>query len=90
MGRILDYIAKETQGKCFASFKCCYDHSNQLNIEYEQNEDSYINMKDYAEDNHSPKSRDMSCLFLKKVDSIFTLKINISISVRNQLTLLAA
>ena len=31
-----------------------------------------------------------SCLFLKKVDSIFTLKINISISVRNQLTLLAA
>ena len=30
------------------------------------------------------------CLFLKKVDSIFTLKINISISVRNQLTLLAA
>lgn len=31
-----------------------------------------------------------SCLFLKKVDSILTLKINISISVRNQLTLLAA
>ena len=30
------------------------------------------------------------CLFLKKVDSILTLKINISISVRNQLTLLAA
>ena len=46
MGRILDYIAKETQGKCFASFKFCYDNSNQLNIEYEQNEDSYINMKD--------------------------------------------
>ena len=31
-----------------------------------------------------------TCLFLKKVDSIFTLKINISISVRNLLTLLAA
>jgi len=30
------------------------------------------------------------CLFLKKVDSIFTLKINTSISVRNQLTLLTA
>lgn len=30
------------------------------------------------------------CLFLKKVDSIFTLKINNSISVRNQLTLLLA
>jgi len=31
-----------------------------------------------------------ACLFLKKVDSIFTLKINTSISVRNQLTLLTA
>ena len=30
------------------------------------------------------------CLFLKKVDSIFTLKINNSISVRNPLTLLPA
>ena len=60
MGKILDYIAQETQGKCFASFKYCYDNSNQPNIEYEPSEDSYINMKDYAEDNHSPKSRDMS------------------------------
>ena len=31
-----------------------------------------------------------TCLFLKKVDSIFTLKINNSISVRNPLTLLPA
>ena len=30
------------------------------------------------------------CLFLKKVDSILTLKINNSISVRNPLTLLPA
>ena len=30
------------------------------------------------------------CRFLKKVDSIFTLKINNSISVRNPLTLLPA
>ena len=30
------------------------------------------------------------CLFLKKVDSIFTFKINNSIPVRNQLTLLPA
>ena len=60
MGKILDYIAQETQGKCFASFKYCYDNSNQPGIEYEPSEDSYTNMKDYAEDNHSPKSRDMS------------------------------
>ena len=32
----------------------------------------------------------ITCLFLKKVDSISTLKINTSISVRNQLTLLTA
>lgn len=25
MGKLLDYIAKETQGECFASFKYCYD-----------------------------------------------------------------
>ena len=31
-----------------------------------------------------------NCLFLKKVDSILTLKINNSISVRNPLTLLPA
>ena len=33
---------------------------------------------------------DTPCLFLKKVDSIFTFKINNSISVRNLLTLLPA
>ena len=60
MGKILDYIAQETQGKCFASFKYCYDNSNQPGIEYEPSEDNYVNLKDYAEDNHSPKSRDMS------------------------------
>ena len=32
MGKILDYIAQETQGKCFASFKYCYDNSNQPGI----------------------------------------------------------
>lgn len=26
MGKLLDYIAKETQGECFASFKYCYDN----------------------------------------------------------------
>lgn len=24
MGKLLDYIAKETRGECFASFKYCY------------------------------------------------------------------
>lgn len=50
MGRILDYIAHETNGKCFTSFKYCYDDSAAPNIEYgSSQEDSYINMKEYAE-----------------------------------------
>ena len=56
-------------------------------------------MSDYLDEDEKPKSRLVSsnyqfcineCLFLKKVDSIFTLKINNSISVRNPLTLLPA
>ena len=44
MGRILDYIAHETNGKCFTSFKYCYDDSTAPNIEYgSSHEDSYIN-----------------------------------------------
>ncbi len=62
MNKILDYIAHETQGKCFASFKYCYDNTADPNIEYEQGEESYINMKEYAEDKHDPKARDMSHL----------------------------
>ena len=42
MGKLLDYIAKETQGECFASFKYCYDNMLPPNIEYEAKEDSYI------------------------------------------------
>lgn len=26
MGKILHFIAKETQGECFTSFKYCYDN----------------------------------------------------------------
>ena len=60
MGRILDYIANETNGKCFTSFKYCYDDSTAPNIEYgSSQEDSYINMKEYAESIHDPSVRDM-------------------------------
>lgn len=60
MGKILDYIANETQGKRFESFKYCYDDTNGPNIEYDTNEDHYINMKEYAESVHDPKVRDMT------------------------------
>lgn len=59
MGKLLDYIAKETQGECFASFKYCYDNMLPPNIEYEAKEDSYINMKEFAESIHDPHMRDM-------------------------------
>lgn len=63
MGRILDYIAHETNGKCFTSFKYCYDDSTAPNIEYgSSHEDSYINMKEYAESIHDPNARDMRAI----------------------------
>ncbi len=35
MGKLLEYIAEETQGACFTSFKYCYDtektHQNFFN-----------------------------------------------------------
>lgn len=60
MGKILQYIAQETQGECFASFKYCYDNMATPHIEYEAGESSYKNLKDYAEDVRDPKSRDMT------------------------------
>lgn len=62
MGKILDYIAKETQGECFTSFKYCYDNVATPHIEYDTSENSYINLKEYAEDIHDPKPRDISNL----------------------------
>ena len=63
MGKILDYIARETNGKCFTSFKYCYDDSIAPNIDYgSSQEDSYINMKEYAERIRDPKARDMRTL----------------------------
>ncbi len=60
MGKILDYIANETKGQRFASFRYCYDDTAGPNIEYESDEDHYVNMKEYAESVHDPKVRDIS------------------------------
>ncbi len=70
MGNILHYIAKETHGDTFTSYKYCYDWSNQPHIEYDSSEDSYVNLKDYAEDVHDPNMRDLRRLAeMKKGDS---------------------
>lgn len=62
MGKILKFIAEETLGECFTSFKYCYDNVATPAIEYEGRENAYINLKEYAEDVHNPEPRDMSSL----------------------------
>lgn len=59
MTKILKYIAKETQGECFTSFKYCYDSIAGPTIEYEGGDKGSINLKEYAEDVHDPKPRDL-------------------------------
>ena len=60
MTKILKYIAAETQGECFKSFKYCYDTLATPTIEYESGEQNFINLKEYAEDVHDPKPRDLT------------------------------
>lgn len=44
MTKILKYIAKETQGECFTSFKYCYDTVAGPTIEYEGGDKGSINL----------------------------------------------
>lgn len=60
MGRILEFIERETEGHTFTSFKRCYDNFNFPSIEYETQEDNYENLEKYAEDNQSPKPRNLT------------------------------
>ncbi|MBS6563525.1 hypothetical protein [Bacteroides intestinalis] len=60
MGSIINYIAKETSGNSFTSFKYCFDGQPIPHVEYESAEDSYVNLKDFAEEVHDPKVRDLT------------------------------
>lgn len=60
MGRILDFISEKTEGSCFKSYKHSFSDEGVPGIEYEAQEDSYINLKEYAEDVKDPKPRDLS------------------------------
>ena len=62
MGKIIDFIAKETQGESFTSFRYCYDNTTNPNIEYDDSETKFNNLKEYAETNKSAKPRDISKL----------------------------
>lgn len=57
--KIVQFIAEETQGECFTSFKYCYDDANIPSIDYNDDGKGYINLKEYAEDVHDSKPRDM-------------------------------
>lgn len=60
MGKILDYIANETHGECFTSFRYCYDNIANPSIEYEEKDtNNRVYLKEYAEDVHDPAPRNM-------------------------------
>lgn len=50
MGKILKFIEEATEGECFTSFKYSYDDDKVPGIEYETQEETYINLKEYAEE----------------------------------------
>lgn len=62
MGSIISYVANETHGKPFASYKYCFDTVAMPHVLYEEPEKSYTPLKEYAENLHDPNSRDMKPL----------------------------
>ena len=60
MGKILKFIEEATEGECFTSFKYSYDDDKVPGIEYETQEETYINLKEYAEEVKDPKPRDLT------------------------------
>jgi hypothetical protein len=60
MPKILDFIARETTGECYKSFKYCYDGVAVPSIAYDDRLNEKIFLKEYGEDNHSPNMRDIS------------------------------
>lgn len=61
MGKIIEYIAKETEGKPFASYRYCYDSESQSGAENLE-EKELRNLRDYAENVKDAKTRNMAYL----------------------------
>lgn len=61
MGKIIDFIAEETEGKPFASYKYSYDLDAQPRVNY-GDDAGLINLKEYAESVKDPNFRDMTFL----------------------------
>ena len=64
MGKLIEYIARETDGEPFGSFKYGYDNDPSLRIPYEDLSQQ-ITPKQYAESQKIPTSRDMTKLALQ-------------------------
>ena len=60
MGHIIDYIAHETGGSSFTSFKYCFDGLPIPHVEYEAFQNKFVNLRDFAEDDHNPNIRDLT------------------------------
>ena len=60
MGNILKFIEEVTEGECFTSFKYSYDGDKVPGIEYETQEETYINLKEYAEEVKDPTPRNLT------------------------------
>lgn len=60
MDKILSFIAKETNGKCYTSFKFCHDGVSVPSIAYEDKPGEKISLKEYGETDHSQNMRDMT------------------------------
>jgi hypothetical protein len=49
MNKLLSFIAKETNGRCYTSFKFCHDGVEVLSIAYEDKVGDKINLKKHGE-----------------------------------------
>lgn len=61
MGKIIEYIASETEGKPFASYRFCYDVEKQTNVENVE-EQKLRNLQEYAENVKDASTRNMAIL----------------------------
>lgn len=62
MPKILEYIATETGGQSYTSYKYCYDSASVPSLAYDEKVDEKINLNQYGETNHSANMRDMTKL----------------------------
>ena len=69
MDKILSFIAKETNGKCYTSFKFCHDGVAVPSISYEDKIGDKISLKEYGETNHTPVTRNLSKL-VKQIEGL--------------------